>query len=421
MADPTNANGPLRVAILSDDGFPESGGMARSTQLQISQLAAAGHEVVLLAPKQNLVPPPEATCLGMPYLHLPHGPDYVSSLQASPRLARRIAAEYPVDVVHSQTERGALHLGAAMARALGVPHVHTFHANYVGTHATTTIPSGLLSLTYLPLAGHILRLFSGRAPLASTVRLRDERDSIHAGRDWASLAAIAAHTDAFTSPAPFMVESIEAASGGALAGRGHVVPGGVADVFARAQRARPAGAPTRFLSCSRLSPEKRVGAIIDAFALLDDPDAELCVIGAGTEGELNRLRRRAASVPNVRFLGHYTDSVRIAQEFADADVFVLASYRFDTQGLVLADAAAAGTPILYCDERLTIGTSPDNSLLTGPSPAELAEGMRTLAADPARRARMSQAARAWRPSLSAATMRDRYVQVYRDAIAAGRR
>ena len=417
------ADESLRVAIVIDDCYPESGGIGRSVQLQVTQLAEAGHHVVLLAPKLNLVPPTQATCVGLPYLQPPRLPTYLCSLQWSGRLARRIAAAHPVDVVHSQTERGSLYLGALLADVLGVPHVHTFHSNYVGTHQTGPLAAGLNSLTYLPLSSHLLRLAGARKTRVRTTRVRDERDSPMAGRDWASLARIAAQVDAFTSPAPYMVSSIVAASGGVLASRGHVIPGGVADVFTKVRRERPVGPTTRFLSCSRLSPEKRVGNIIEAFALLDDPDAELFIIGSGSPTEEKRLRRKAASVRRgtVRFLGHYTDSVRLAQEFADADVFVLASHRFDTQGLVLADAAAAGTPILYCDERLTVGTGPANSLLVGPTPAELAEGMRALAADPARRAEMSRAAREWRPSLSAAAMRERYVRVYTDAIAAGHR
>ncbi len=72
-------------------------------------------------------------------------------------------------------------------------------------------------------------------------------------------------------------------------------------------------------------------------------------------------------------------------------MFVLASYRFDTQGMVLAEAAAAGTPILYCDDRLTVGVGPDNALLTGHEPGELATGMRALLDAPERLETMSAA------------------------------
>jgi glycosyltransferase involved in cell wall biosynthesis len=119
----------------------------------------------------------------------------------------------------------------------------------------------------------------------------------------------------------------------------------------------------------------------------------------------------------VRFLGHFDDADLIAQEIADADVFVLASYRFDTQGMVLAEAAATGTPILYCDDRLSVGVGPENALLTGHEAGQLATGMRELLDAPERLETMSAASKELGRRLTAGSMRDNYVAVYRQAIA----
>ena len=96
---------------------------------------------------------------------------------------------------------------------------------------------------------------------------------------------------------------------------------------------------------------------------------------------------------------------------------MLASYHFDTQGMVLGEAAAAGAPILYCDERLHVGVGPDNALLVGPQEADLAVGMAELAQDADRRRRMSEASRQLAPGLSGDAMAQAYVDVYRAAIA----
>ena len=112
----------------------------------------------------------------------------------------------------------------------------------------------------------------------------------------------------------------------------------------------------------------------------------------------------------------FDDAALIAQEIADADVFVLASYRFDTQGMVLAEAAAAGTPILYCDDRLSVGVSGENALLTGPSAAELAAGMAELADAPERLVAMSKASKRLGATLTAEAMAERYLAVYRQVI-----
>lgn len=415
----TQPDAELQIGLFTDDFYPESGGVARSIQLQVQQLSAAGHRPTLFAPALHLTPPTEAAWEGLPYWHLPGTPSHVCSLQVGGRLARRIAADHRLDVVHSQNERGSIFLAAAVAKALDVPHVHTFHSNYVGTHRTSAFWSGLNSLTYLDWSGRWLRRAAGQGaevPVAHPSDPEASTDSVFAGRDWRSLARLASAVDGFTSPAGYVVDSIVDASGGALAGRGHVVASGVAEAFVRAQRRRPRGPVTRFLSCGRLGAEKRVDVILEAFDRLGRDDAELHIVGTGSAE--SSLRQQAARVRHgkVRFLGHFDDADLIAQEIADADVFVLGSYRFDTQGMVLAEAAATGTPILYCDDRLTVGVGPDNALLTGPEPESLAAGMAELIADPERLDAMSAASRQRGRGLTAGAMAQAYLEVYRRAI-----
>ncbi len=416
----SSSPGPLRVGIFTDDFYPESGGVGRSIERQVAELTALGHEVTLFAPRLHFTPPRGAGWEALDVWHLPRTPSFLCSLRVGRGLARRIVAKHHLDVVHSQNERGSMFLAAQVAGESGVPHVHTFHSNYVGTHRTTPLASGLNSLTYLPLSGRLMGAVSpaGRAirvGLPSVPGATD--DPIFAGRDWRSLARLARHFDAFTSPARFMVDSIVDAGRGALADRGHVVESGVSEAFVSAERRRPRGDIVRFISCGRLGVEKRVDAIINAFAELDAGTAELAIIGSGPAEAA--LRQLASQVKHgaVTFLGHYDDVTRLAQEIADADVFVLASYHFDTQGMVLAEAAAAGTPVLYCDERLHVGVGPDNALLADHSVSGLAQAMRDLLSDRRRLLAMSAASKAIGRSLTANRMAEKYVEVYRKAIA----
>lgn len=417
--DANLTDAPLRVALLTDDFYPESGGVARSVELQLTELAAMGHRPVLVAPTTHLIPPAVGELEAVGVLRLPRTPSYVNSLQVHAAVVDRLA-RHPFDVVHSQNERGSMVLGARLARRLGVPHVHTFHSNYAGTHATAPVESATNSTLYLPLVPLFLRAATGRRAAPRVHRpSRQPGESGLEPWDWLNMARMARQFDAFTSPAAFVVDSIIGASGGALAGRGHVVPSGVSSRFAEARRRRPYTPPVRFISVSRLGPEKRVDQVVRAFALLDDPDSELVIIGAGPEmGRLRALARQGGR-GRVEFLGHLDDVDRVAGEIADADAFVLASHRFDTQGLVLAEAASAGTPILYCDERLHVGVSDANALLVDPSAEALAAGMRRLADDAPRRRAMGAASRALAPALTTRAMGRRYVEVYRRAIAAG--
>jgi 1,2-diacylglycerol 3-alpha-glucosyltransferase len=414
----------MRIGIFTDDFYPESGGVSRSIQLQLQELTAAGHQVTLFAPGTHFTPPTECDWQRTPYWRLPGTPSFLCGLQVGGPLSRSLAGDHPkLDVVHSQNERGSIFLAAQVAKLLNIAQVHTFHSNYVGTHRSAPGVAALNSLTYLDWSGRWLRKVAG--PQRSTA-LRQARVEPEPGepalvtRDWQSLARLASAVAHFTSPAGFVVNGITAAAGGTLTGRGHVVSSGVSESFGRARRKRPRGPVTRFLSAGRLGAEKRVDVLLDAFDALGRDDAELHIIGTG--GTERALRQRAANITHgtVRFLGHFTDAELLAQELADADVFVLASYRFDTQGMVLAEAAATGTPILYCDDRLTVGTSPTNALLTGPTAEELATGMRELMDDHPRLEAMSAASAGLAESLNAATMREKYLSVYRAAIADGK-
>lgn len=410
----------LRIGIFTDDFYPESGGVSRSIQLQLQELSKAGHQVTLFAPAINFVAPSESEWVATPYWHIPGTPSFMCGLQTHNSLARRISQDHPtLDLVHSHNERGSIFLAAKVARDLRIPQVHTFHSNYVGTHRTTPGLSGLNSLTYLDWSGRMLRRttkskgFSDLSPVPGG----RHREGFLAARDWRSLARLASAVDRFTSPADFMIDGIHEASGRRLTHRARVVPSGAAEGFGKAQRRRPPSPITRFLSAGRLGPEKRVDVLLDAFAALSRNDVELHIIGTGTAER--SLRRQAARIPHgtVTFLGHFTDVDLLAQELADTDVFVLASYGFDTQGTVLAEAATAGAPILYCDDRLTIGVSPHNALLVNPDASALTEGMRLLADDPTRREAMSLASATLRDGLSASVMREAYVELYREAIA----
>ena len=408
----------LRIGILSDDFYPHSGGVSRSIEQQIDHLVALGHEVTLFVPEWEFEPPTNCRWETVPQWRFPGTPSYLCSLAATPRIAAGIVARHELDVVHSQNERGSLFLGALVARAAGIPQVHTFHSNYVGTHRTNTGSSGFNSLTYLPLAPRLLALAGGRpdVPVRRPPSAAAGEDSVHARRDWRNLARIAAGVDAFTSPAGFMIDCIVDAAPG-LTGRGHVVPSGIDPVFTTARRDRsPDDRTVRIVTCNRLGAEKRVDALIRAVAELDRPEVELQVIGTGPAEA--GLRRLAADVApgRVHFLGRL-DTAEVAAHMADADVYVLASHHFDTQGMVLAEAAAAGAPILYCDERLQVGVSPENALLTGPSAAEIAVGLAELADDPERRRRMAAASREIGEKLSGHTMAQKYVDIYRQAMA----
>ncbi|GAA4905865.1 hypothetical protein GCM10025789_26580 [Tessaracoccus lubricantis] len=410
----------LRVAIVIDDFFPASGGISRSVQVQLEELTKLGHEATLIAPDRHLTPPHGVHTIACPVLHADILQPHLSVLPPGERRARKITSGARFDVVHSQTERGAVVLAARLARLQDVPHVHTFHCNVAGTHATLPVHGVFGSVGYELLITRALALASRRpARFRASMPPRTaepDNDNVFSRMDWRSLARIASHVDLVTSPARYMLDNIEAAVGQPIDGR--VVPNastGVADVG-------PGGPPrggrdgVRFLSIGRLAREKRLDVVLRAFGQARLPGAELVIVGDGDQ----RARLEAMGVPGVRFLGAISDREVLARQYLEADALVLGSYRFDVQPMVFLEAAAARLPVLYCDDRLAGGLRPGTSHLVAPHVQALAVGMREMA-EPAKLAGLREAYCGTEQGLHPAGMAKAYVEVYEEAIRMPRR
>jgi len=404
----------MRVAIIIDDFFPSSGGIARSVQTQLEELTAMGHEVTLIAPDRHLEKPRICRIIECPTLYIEGTSAHLSVLHCTERRARLISDRARFDVIHSQTDRGALVLGARIARLQGVPHLHTFHANVAGTHQTVRA-SIFGTLSYQVLINPFLTRAAGRSTMRSRLVDKDhETGGLAARMDWASFADLASKVDAYTVPSPFMKDLITEAAGRPL--QGFVVPTGVnrgmLEAIDRAPRERTDDT-VRFLSVGRLAKEKRLDVLIQAFRRADLPGAELVIVGDGDQRDA--LRKLARGADNIDFRGHLRSLDALAYELGNADVLALASHRFDSQALVLAEGVAAGLPVLLCDDRLTVGLSPESSVLTGPGSAALAAGMQRLM-DPALRHSMREATRAIIPELAPRRTGELYVEAYRALI-----
>lgn len=161
-------------------------------------------------------------------------------------------------------------------------------------------------------------------------------------------------------------------------------------------RAGAGGAPVRFLSVARLVEDKNHARVIDALAAagLGAGRATLELHGTGPlRAELEARARRAGV--DVRFAGH-TDAAELPAAYADADAFVLAS-TYEPFGVVVREAAAAALPIVcsrVAGAAGDVAVEGENALLVDPlDVGAIAAALRTLADDPALRARLGSAGR----------------------------
>lgn len=105
----------------------------------------------------------------------------------------------------------------------------------------------------------------------------------------------------------------------------------------------PADAPLVVLCVGRLEPVKNVGAVIEAFAAVSHPHAELWIVGDGPLRKSLELECRNHGVADrTRFWGLQRD---VAPYYARAAVLAIAS-RWEGLPMVALEAGAAGLPIL---------------------------------------------------------------------------
>ena len=151
------------------------------------------------------------------------------------------------------------------------------------------------------------------------------------------------------------------------------------------------GTPDRpyFLFAGRLESIKGPEVAIDAFR--GRPE-ELVVAGSGT---LERsLRRRAADLPNVRFLG-WVPPERLEPLYRNALAVVVPTRGHEAFGLVAAEALARGTPaVVHRFGALGELVEDSGGGLGYRSAAELRDALDRIAGDPALRAGLAERGRA---------------------------
>jgi glycosyltransferase involved in cell wall biosynthesis len=176
------------------------------------------------------------------------------------------------------------------------------------------------------------------------------------------------------------------------------LPGSGVDLARFRPMPEPAGVPVVLLP-ARMLADKGVLVFADAAALLRARGVDVRMALSGpldpgnprglTADDLAALQQRTG----VEWWGHRDDMPAV---FAGASIVCLPSHYGEGLPLALAEAAAAGRPIITTDLpgcRDTVVDGVSGLLVPPRSPAALAEAIAALAADPTRRARMGVAAR----------------------------
>jgi phosphatidylinositol alpha-mannosyltransferase len=176
--------------------------------------------------------------------------------------------------------------------------------------------------------------------------------------------------------------------------------------------------PLRILFIGQAVERKGLPVLLRAFeALREHIPATLTLVGASAE----EIAPMLLDDRGVRALGKVSEERKNA-ELARAEVLCAPSLRGESFGMVLTEAFAACTPVVASDIPGYRDVARDglDSLLVPPGDAlALAEALRALALDPARRASMARAARERAERFSWAHVAEEVLDVYERAIAVG--
>lgn len=349
----------MRIGIVSETWPPEINGVALTVHGLAVGLAAHGHRIDLVRPRQ---PQPGTDTHGIDELltrgfALPHYPGVRLGLPAAHALRRRWSGQRP-DVVYIATEGPLGGSALRVARQLGIPAATGFHTrfdHYAGHY-------GLGWATPLVRAG--LRRFHRRAAatLVPTAALGEELAAL--GVDNVRLLRRAVDTRLFHPRRR--------------------------DPALRAQWGADEDTPV-VLYLGRIAAEKNLALAVRAFEALrrEVPAARFVWVGDGPE----RAALQAAH-PDYVFTGMQSGKA-LARHVASADLFPFPSLS-ETFGNVVLEALAAGVALVAFDtgaahEHLRDGVG---GVRIAPGDADaFVDATVRLVANPARLRRMRRAAR----------------------------
>lgn len=378
----------MRILMISDVYFPRINGVSTSIQTFRRGLQAAGHETILIAPDYpGAAADRETEILRVPSRAVPRDPEDRAMKLGALRALRSQIAELEPDLVHIQTPFIAHYQGTALARALRVPVVETYH-----TYFEEYLHH------YVPLMPRAVMRFVARRFTVSQCNV----------------------LDALVVPSRAMEQ--------ALLDYGvrcpmHIVPTGMEmERFAggdgqhfRAQLGIAPGQPV-LVHVGRIAHEKNIEFLFRMFAQVvrSKPGAVFIVAGEGPSlASCKAYVRSLGIAQHVRFVGYLARERELLDCYRAGDLFVFSS-RTETQGLVLLEAMALGVPVVSTAHMGTADiVNPQRGARVAPDDeGGFAHIVVQLLEDTPRRAAMSAEARAYAATWSASAMADRLAGLY---------
>jgi glycosyltransferase involved in cell wall biosynthesis len=416
-SDAEVARRPLTIAEFTDNYGPAHSGLLYAVQFLEEQVLRAGHKLLVVAPVAK-GPNPWAGQPGRREIRLPSVP--IPGMQI--RLAMGQDFDYrlaqmesnPPDVIHVHGLGGVGLLGMWVAQRTNRPLIVTWHTDFeaYAQHYWNLVP--FLNAAY--------KVYSLQIDKSWAQLRRMKFNAPRRGGAQVELLTLAANmltdADLVTTPSDKTAKRVLEIAPDAKV---RVVPNGT-DALPELPPI-PKGKGPRFLYVGRISAEKGIPLMLDAFELVRDqiPNAELMIVGEWRTTPPKLRRRRAARFGGVKLPGQVPRET-LGAYYASGDAFVFTSLT-DTQALVLHEAAHAGLPFVMVDHELRLVIDPGvNAILARPNSVSLAGAMISMLnalEDPAWATRAHARSREMACRWTIANQSGEFVKIYED-LAAGR-
>jgi 1,2-diacylglycerol 3-alpha-glucosyltransferase len=313
----------MRILMISDVYFPRINGVSTSIQTFRCELEKLGNEVFLIAPSYDDEYLDDDRTIRVESRGIVVDPE--DRMIKLGKLISRLneLKDLDFDILHIHTPFVAHYGGIKIAKALGIPCVVTYHTLFEEYfyHYIPWLPKQLLR--------YVARRFS---------------------------VSQCNQVDGVISPSSMILDLLKKYG---VATQMVTLPTGIdSQAFASGNGPRfrqNFGIPTDkklLLNVSRVAFEKNISAIIEAYALLRQSRDDIHLVIAGEGPAKNQYIALAAELKlgeSISFVGYLDRSTQLVDCYHAADVFVFAS-KTETQGLVLLEAMASGTPVVSVAE-----------------------------------------------------------------------
>ncbi len=173
------------------------------------------------------------------------------------------------------------------------------------------------------------------------------------------------------------------------------------------------------IHAGRLSPERKIDVIVKAMSLVkkEFPEAELVIAGNGTARmELESLAAKLGIASLVKFMG-FLEKPILAEAYNAAEIFAITSTS-DTQSMVMMQAMASGLPIIGVKARaLPEYINKNNGILIEPGDYEtLAQKIIFLLKNPEVRKNLGGGARKFAMNFGSESIAKAWEKIYEKAI-----